>query len=100
MEEAEDIESFYDKEIEKADKEFLKNPKDQKDAKEKEIKYNEALKKIQAQYKKKYEKYFQWQKENLQKNKKKGKNKERKKTRIENRDYRLQKTGTKRKQEA
>jgi hypothetical protein len=70
MEDIEDIENFYEREIEKADKEFLSGLKQKKDNKDKEKRYKESLKNIQEQYKKKYERYLSAQKEGLSKNKK------------------------------
>jgi hypothetical protein len=78
MEDIEEIENFYEREIEKADKEFLNSIRDNKDLKNKEAAYKESLDRIHEQYQKKYDRYLKIQKENL-KNKPRAKAKKEKK---------------------
>jgi len=82
MEDAEEIESYYEKEVEKADKEFLKiiNEAQNKNAKEIEKNYLEKLNSIKEEYKKKYHKYLGQQKTISNKDKKPKKKKEKTKT--------------------
>ncbi len=67
MEDAEEIENFYEKAIEGADKEFLEKTKISKDKKQTEKEYKEKIKSIRDQYGKKYQKYIKFQKNKKEK---------------------------------
>jgi len=67
MEDAEEIEIFYEKETENLDKEFLKNIKDSKDKKKMHKEYEEKLSALREEYKRRYEKYLSYQKKIISK---------------------------------
>ncbi len=88
MEDIEDIEKFYERELEKADKGFLEAIKQASNKKEVEENYKENLKQIQGEYIKKYEKYLNIQKKILLKSKKPKKKKEKQeKFKVEKIDF-------------
>lgn len=68
MEDAEEIESFYEKAMEDADKEFLEETKKPGNGKGKRKVYREKINSIREEYEKKYEKHFKLKKN--EKNKK------------------------------
>jgi len=62
MEDAEEIEGFYEKEMERLDKEFLENIKKTKDKRSLKKEYKANLLTLRSEYEKKYERYLQTQK--------------------------------------
>lgn len=62
MEDAEEIEHFYEKETENLDREFLKNIKDSKDKKRLKEEYEERLSALRLEYEKRYGEYLRYYK--------------------------------------
>jgi len=71
MEDAEEIEAFYEKEMENADREFLNNIKRTKNKKDSENLYKENIKSIRKEYERKYERYLKDQKNAILKERRK-----------------------------
>ena len=81
MEDAEEIESFYEKEMENADKEFLNGLKGKKKVSPEKA-YKEKIKSIREEYEKRYEKHLQIQKNEILKGKKKKPKNKKEKTEV------------------
>ncbi|OGJ17897.1 hypothetical protein A3K73_07795 [Candidatus Pacearchaeota archaeon RBG_13_36_9] len=82
MEDAEEIESFYEKEIENADKEFLNGLKGTEKKINPEKAYKEKTRLIRNEYEKRYERYLQIQKSEILKERKKRPKNKKEKTEV------------------
>ncbi len=82
MEDAEEIESFYEKEMENADREFLNGIKGGKKERNPESSYKEKIKLIRKEYERKYERYLKLQKNEILKGREKVPNNKKEKTEV------------------
>jgi len=82
MEDAEEIESFYEKEMENADREFLNGIKGTEKKINPEKVYKEKIKSIREEYERRYEQYLKIQKNEIQKGRKKKPKNNKEKTEV------------------